>query len=302
MCFKKSTSEPVKISIITVLLNGEAFLKECIESVINQNYKYIEYIVIDGGSIDRSLSIIEKYRAHIDYFISEKDEGLYDAINKGIQVSNGDIVGILNADDVLVNSNVIEKIATAFQQNADIEAVYGDLNYVHPVKLEVIRKWKSMQASYENVKSGWMPAHPTLYLKKNLFEKYGNYALDMGTSADYDLVLRFFHKYRIKARYLPFLMVNMRIGGISNQSIKSIFLAFINDYKALKRNRISFGLFVLFNKKISKFTQFRSSNILGILKSGFVKMQFFRQSIQRGNYQTSKGLRYISNDNPKFVN
>jgi len=292
MDLMKSTSEPMKISLITVLLNAEAFLKECIESVINQKYKHIEYIIIDGGSTDRSLSIINHYKVHIDYFISEKDKGLYDAINKGIAVSTGDVVGILNADDVLANDHVVEKIAAAFGQNATIEGIYGNLNYVHPAKLNVIRKWKSLPANNENIKSGWMPAHPTLYLKKNLFEKYGNYALDMGTSADYDLILRFFHTYRIKAMYLPFLMVNMRTGGVSNQSIKNIFLACINDYKALKRNKIPSSSFVLINKKLSKFTQFRSPNILEFLKTGFVKMHFLKPSIEEGSYRTGKGLQY----------
>ena len=285
-----STSEQLKISLITVVLNGEAFLKECIESVINQKYRHIEYIIIDGGSTDRSLSIIEQYRSRTDYFISEKDKGLYDAINKGIAVSTGDVIGILNADDMLANDQVIEKIATAFKQNTNIEGIYGDLNYVHPARLNVIRRWKSMQVSYENIKTGWMPAHPTLYLKRSLFQKYGNYALDMGTSADYDLVLRFFHTHCIKAIYLPFLMVNMRTGGVSNQSIKNILLACVNDYKALKRNQISSSLTVLLNKKISKFSQFRSLNVLGILELRFV--QSFRLAVERGNYRTSKDQLY----------
>ncbi|MCZ4221827.1 glycosyltransferase family 2 protein [Pedobacter rhodius] len=247
----------MKISLITVLYNGEAFLKECIESVIHQTYKNIEYIVIDGGSTDRSLSIINHYKKHINYFISEKDKGLYDAINKGISVSTGDVVGILNADDVLAGEYVIDQIAAAFKQNPDIDGTYGDLNYVYPVSLKIIRKWKSRQANRHDIKSGWMPAHPTLYLKKNLFEKHGNYALDMGTAADYDLILRFFHTHEINALYLPVLMVNMRTGGVSNKSIKSLLAAFMNDYKSLKRNKIPFSLFVLLKKKFSKLAQFK---------------------------------------------
>lgn len=246
----------MKISLITVLYNGDAFLKDCIESVINQTYIDLEYIVIDGGSTDGSLSILNEYKKHINYFISEKDGGLYDAINKGIKASTGAIIGLLNADDMLASEDIIKQIALAFEQNPALEATYGDLNYIHPVNLNVIRKWKSKQASLQDVKLGWMPAHPTLYLKKSLFEKYGNYTLNLGTAADYDLILRFFYTYKIKAAYLPILMVKMRTGGVSNNSFSSLFNAFVNDYKALKKNRLPNPLLVVLMKKLSKMKQF----------------------------------------------
>jgi len=247
----------MKISIITVVYNADTFLKDCIQSVIEQTYSNIEYIVVDGGSTDNTISIIKSYGFFISHYISEKDEGLYDAINKGVKIATGDVIGILNADDALAHQNIIEQVVKAFKQNANIEGVYGDLNYVHPTKMNIVRTWKSKQANFNDIEEGWMPAHPTLYLKKMLFEKYGNYALDMGTAADYDLILRFFYKHKIAARYLPLLMVNMRIGGVSNKSMKSLLLALGNDYRALKRNKIPNPLIVLFRKKFAKLNQFK---------------------------------------------
>lgn len=246
----------MKISIITVVYNGKTYLKDCIESIINQSYEDIEYIIIDGGSDDGSLDLIDQYKQYVRHFISEKDDGLYDAINKGITLASGDVVGLLNADDMLADRNVIEKIAHAFMNNSLIEAVYGDLNYINPRNQNVIRRWKSKQADNKNIEEGWMPAHPTLYIKRNLFTKYGKYALDLGTAADYDLILRYFYKYKLKVSYLPVLMVNMRTGGMSNNSLKSLFNAFKNDYKALIRNKIPNPFVVLLTKKLSKISQF----------------------------------------------
>lgn len=246
----------MKISLITVVYNGEAFLKDCIESVVAQSYNNIEYIVVDGKSTDNTWNIIEGYKGSIHKFISEKDEGLYDAINKGIKLATGEIVGILNADDMFASDVVLERVAEIFIQNPKLDAVYGDLNYIHPDTQEITRKWESRQITSVDIKKGWMPAHPTLYLRKELFEKFGSYALDLGTTADYDLILRYFHKHKIKAHYLPILMVNMRVGGLSNQSFNSRYLAFINDYKALKRNEIPNPILTILRKKLSKLVQF----------------------------------------------
>ncbi|AZI25866.1 glycosyltransferase [Pedobacter sp. G11] len=246
----------MKISIITVVYNAEQYIKYCIESIINQSYPDIEYIVIDGGSTDRTLEIIERYLQYITHFKSEKDEGLYDAINKGIKLASGDVVGLLNADDMLINNEVISEIANAFTIYPGVEAVHGDLNYINPANMKVVRQWRSYQANRIDVEKGWMPAHPTLYIKRELFQSYGNYALNMGTAADYDLILRYFHTFNLKAVYLPFLMVNMRLGGLSNRNILSLWKAMKFDYKALKRNKIPKALLVLLRKKLSKLNQF----------------------------------------------
>lgn len=249
----------MKISLITVVYNGEAFLEKCIESVLMQNYANIEYIVVDGGSTDGTLAVIEKYRSNIHSLISEKDKGLYDAINKGIALASGDVIGLLNSDDMLANNDVLSKVANEFIDNPEVKGVYGDLNYINPVTGKIIRKWISKPADYSDIEKGWMPAHPTLYLKRSLFEKYGLYSLSLGTAADYDLILRYFHTHKIKTRYLPDLMVNMRTGGVSNQSFKSRISAALNDYRALKRNKIPNPLYVLFRKKFSKLSQFTNS-------------------------------------------
>ncbi|MBE5318210.1 glycosyltransferase [Pedobacter sp. MR2016-19] len=246
----------MKISLITVVYNGETFLQECFNSVMAQTYSDIEYIVIDGGSTDSTLDIIQENHSAIDYFISEKDNGLYDAINKGIQRATGEVIGILNADDLFASPDVLASVAKTFTSLPKIDGLYGDLNYIHSVTHKVIRTWKSYQNTFEDIKKGWMPAHPTLYLKRSLFEKNGYYALNLGTAADYELILRYFYTHKIEAAYLPVLMVNMRTGGVSNQSLMSRISAFANDYKALKRNRVPYPHFVVIRKKLSKLNQF----------------------------------------------
>lgn len=246
----------MKISLITVVYNGETFLQECFNSVIAQHHPDVEYLVIDGGSTDKTLSIINQNQSHINYFVSEKDKGLYDAINKGIRQSTGEIIGILNADDMFASAGVLSEVASAFTANPTLDGLYGDLDYIHPKSHKVIRKWRSKQTTYRDLRKGWMPAHPTLYLRRKLFEQYGTYALDLGTAADYELILRYFYTHKIKAEYLPMLMVNMRTGGLSNQSLLSRMSAFINDYKALKRNGIPRAFWVLLRKKLSKLGQF----------------------------------------------
>lgn len=247
----------MKISIITVVYNAEKYLKDCIESVIYQSYQDIEYIIIDGGSTDGTLTVIKKYKQYITHLVSEKDDGLYDAINKGIKIASGDVIGILNADDLLVSRDIISTVANTFITNPQLEAAYGDLNYVSANDTKrVVRFWKSRQANAKDIRKGWMPAHPTLYIKKELFKKYGVYTLDLGTAADYDLILRYFYVNKLKAKYIPVLMVNMRLGGLSNKSILSLWKAMKFDYMALKRNKVPDALLVLLRKKLSKLNQF----------------------------------------------
>lgn len=246
----------MKVSLITVVYNGEKYIEDCVKSVICQTYKDIEYIVIDGGSTNSTLSILEKYKQNINCFISEKDKGMYDALNKGINKATGDIIGILNADDMLAADDVILKIVTCFKNN-NSDAVYGNLNYINPEDAnQIIRKWVSKQFTKRDIELGWMPAHPTLYLKKELFDRLGNYSLNFGTAADYELMLRYLYHYQINAVFLDHLIVNMRTGGMSNASFKHRYHAFINDYKAIKANNISFPLLTIAAKKISKIKQY----------------------------------------------
>lgn len=246
----------MKISLITVVYNGETFLQACFNSVKEQTYADIEYIVIDGGSTDRTLEIIQENRSAIDYFVSEKDSGLYDALNKGIRNAKGEVIGILNADDLFADNHVLAAVAKTFIDRPEIDGLYGDLNYIHPTAKNIIRTWKSKQNTHADLKKGWMPAHPTLYLKRSLFGKHGDYLLDLGTASDYELILRYFYTHRIVAVYLPLLMVNMRMGGVSNHFLKGRIAAFIHDYKALKRNSVPYPLFAVMRKKLSKLNQF----------------------------------------------
>mgnify|MGYP003576391341 FL=1 len=246
----------MKISLITVVYNGERFLESCINSVIAQDYADLEYILIDGASTDKSLEIANKYRDKIDVLLSEKDKGMYDALNKGIALAKGEIIGILNADDMLATNDVISTIAKTFS-SSQTDGVYGDLNYIDPNNTnKIIRKWKGKPYSLGGIKRGWMPAHPTLYLKRSLFVKYGNYSLNFGTAADYELILRFLFKHKIKAVYLNKLIVKMRTGGMSNASLKLRKHALDNDLKAIRENGIKLPYLTLLLKKIRKIQQF----------------------------------------------
>lgn len=248
--------QKVKISIITVVFNAQQYLRDCINSVLAQDYDDIEYILIDGASTDGSYAIAQEFKDRISVLVSEPDNGMYDALNKGIALATGEVVGILNADDMLASTDVISKVAAAFKEQ-HATAVHGDLNYVTPDQINhVERKWRSTSAQVKDLALGWMPAHPTLYLRRALFAQFGGYSLKYGSAADYELMLRFLYANNIPSTYLPILMVNMRSGGMSNQTLKQRYGAFLNDYKALKHHKIPFPLVALVLKKVRKIKQF----------------------------------------------
>lgn len=246
----------MKISIVTVVFNEVEFIKDCINSVVRQDYPDIEYIVIDGGSTDGTTGLILENAEGISRFCSEKDEGLYDALNKGIELATGEVVGILHADDVFAHEQVLSRIAARFKESG-AEAVYGHMNYIsrkgHP---RVYRKWISEPFLPERMTSGWMPPHPALFIKRTLFQQLGPYRLKFGTCADYELMLRYFYRYSIHAVLLDQLLVNMRLGGASNGSLKKRMQALNWDYKALKMHRVPFPFFVLILKRVRKIRQF----------------------------------------------
>jgi len=246
----------MKVSLITVVYNAEKYIKDCIESVLAQTFLNIEYIVIDGGSTDQTLAIIGNYGKNIAHFVSEKDQGMYDALNKGLALATGDVIGILNADDLLASPNVIERIVQTFETK-ETAAVYGNLNYIAADQTHrIIRKWISKPFIPRDLELGWMPAHPTLYVKREVFEHFGNYSLDYGTAADYELILRLLYRHKIKATYLNELIINMRIGGMSNANFKQRYLALLHDYKAIKTNGIPFAFIAILLKKLGKIPQF----------------------------------------------
>lgn len=246
----------MKVTLLTVTFNSEKYLEECINSVIDQTYNDIEHIVIDAVSTDGTLNIIRKYKEHIHRFVSEKDHGMYDAINKGISMATGDIVGILNSDDKLSSNDVIEDIVRCFNDE-QVDAVYGDLVYVEQLNLtNVLRYWKGVTYKRFRFNYGWMPAHPTFYVRRSLFAELGGYESHYYTAADYEFMTRYLYRFRINAFYLPKLIVTMRAGGQSNKSIKIRLRANRRDYLAMKTNKIPFAFFVSILKPIIKLHQY----------------------------------------------
>ncbi len=228
----------LKVSIVTTTYNSQKTLEETIKSVLSQSYKDIEYIIIDGNSSDGTIEIVSKYRDRISKFISEPDNGIYDAMNKGLKLATGDVVGILNSDDVYCDNNVVAKVVDIFNQT-DSDSVYGDLYYVKEDDLtNVVRYWKSSVFKKGSFKKGWHPAHPTFFVKKEIYEKYGYFDLSMEVSADFELMLRFLEKYNISAKYIPQVIVKMRMGGESNSSIKNIIKGNRSILKAFDKNHI----------------------------------------------------------------
>ena len=209
----------MKISIITICFNSEETIEKTIESVLSQTYENIEYIIIDGGSTDKTLEIVNKYKDKISKIISEKDKGIYDAMNKGISVSTGEVVAILNSDDFYVDEFVIEKVVQFFGKNKG-DACYGNLEYVDRKNIaKKVRIWQAGDYNIKKLKNGWAPPHPTFFVRKYLYEKYGVFNLDFNIAADYELMLRFLLQ-DIRIGYINENLVCMREGGHSARSVK----------------------------------------------------------------------------------
>jgi glycosyltransferase len=235
--------------------NNKDTIKDAIESVLSQTYKNIEYIVVDGKSSDGTVEIIKSYGDNISKFISEKDKGIYDGLNKGIDLATGDIVGILHSDDLYFDIDVISSVVKEFKNNQNLDGIYGDLIYTSKNNTDkVIRYWTSENFNKDLLYKGWMPAHPTLFLKKNIYKKYGNFDLGFKIAADYDFMLRILND-NIKVKYIPKVFYKMRIGGESNKSIKNILQKSKEDLKAIKKNNIG-GIKTIVYKNISKISQF----------------------------------------------
>jgi glycosyltransferase involved in cell wall biosynthesis len=246
--------EPIKISLITVTYNAGGTIERCIQSVISQNYKNVEYIIIDGASADNTIQIINRYQNHIHHFVSEPDEGIYDAINKGINFATGDVVGMLNADDVFTDDSVLGNVAAVFKDGR-VPILYGDLDYVDGAG-KIFRKWRSGRYSHGKYNWGWMPPHPTFYCRRELFNEIGFYSLGYGTAGDYELLSRFMHKHRFNAFYLKKVMINMKIGGASNKNLSSRVKGLINDFRAMRNNEIRVPLIAVLLKRIRKIGQY----------------------------------------------
>lgn len=248
----------LKVSIITVTLNCVDYLSDALLSVSKQDYSNLEIIVIDGGSTDGSLEILKGFK-FIDILITEPDDGLYHALNNGITQSTGDIVGFLHADDFFPKNSIVSDIVRVFNDHPHSDAVYGDLNYVSRKDISIIKRiWKSETFTPELLKKGWMPPHPTLYIRKDWYSKYGFFDTSFKISSDYDFIIKSFSNSSFKSVYLPSTIVNMRIGGVSNKSIKNIICKILEDFYIIQKSSscVFSSVITLFSKNFSKVKQF----------------------------------------------
>jgi len=244
-----------RISIVTTVFNAVNTIRESIESIHNQKIP-VEHIVIDGGSTDGTLEIIEKYKSRIPKVISGPDEGIYHGINKGLSLVRGDVVGLLHADDLYAGPEVLSKVRDVFFDKK-VDSCYGDLVYVDSKNTErITRYWHAGKYKKKAFYWGWMPPHPTFFVRRSVYEKYGFFNTDLGSSADYELMLRFLLKCNISTRYIPEVMVKMRIGGISNASIKNRLIANRMDKLAWRVNSLKPYPFTLILKPMTKLRQF----------------------------------------------
>jgi glycosyltransferase involved in cell wall biosynthesis len=243
-----------KVSIITVVRNRVEVIGQAISSVRAQSYPLVEHVIIDGASTDGTLEVAKDLISDETIFISEPDRGIYDALNKGILLSTGDIIGVLHSDDFFSDELVIEQVAQLFE-DPSVDLVYADLEYVSKSNhAKVIRHWKAGQFSKEKLAWGWMPPHPTVFFRRNIYEDHGGYDLSFNISGDYDFLLRIFSRVDIKYVYLKRVIVKMRIGGESNRSLRHLLLKMREDYRSIKKNRVG-GLKAIFFKNLLKLYQ-----------------------------------------------
>lgn len=243
----------MKVSIITVCYNAENTIERTINSVLSQNYTKIEYIVIDGASSDNTIQIINKYIDKIAIFKSEKDKGIYDAMNKGLDLATGDLIGFLNADDYFAQRTSITRMINHLKKSK-AEAIYSDLKYVKGK--QTIRTWVSGKYNRNNFLHGWMPPHPTFYTTKSNYNSFGGFNIDFKIGADYELMLRFLFKHKISCTYFPKTTILMEVGGESNKNINARQKAIKETKKAWMVNRLAMPFYLPYFKPMRKVFQF----------------------------------------------
>lgn len=248
----------MKISVITVTYNSAATVEDTIMSVASQSYQDVEYIIVDGGSTDGILEIINRHKSKISKSISERDRGIYDAMNKGISLATGEVIGFLNADDIYADNLVLGKVASVFADSS-VDACYADLVYVSRDDLNrVIRYWKSREYRKGLFRKGWMPAHPTFFARRSVYEKYGGFDLDFKFQSDFDLTIRFLEIHGIKSVYIPEIFIKMRMGGATNRNLLNIIKGNLEAYRACKKNGLNVNPFFIAIKILSRIPQFFS--------------------------------------------
>ncbi len=242
----------MKVSIITVCYNSSNTIRSTIDSVISQSYNDIEHIIIDGASTDGTIDIVKSYGNKVSKFISEPDNGIYNAMNKGIKLATGEIVGVLNSDDFFYNDNIIQGIVDGFQNN-EIDALYGDVLFVKPNNIQkVVRYYSSKRFRISMFKYGFMPAHPSFYVKREFFGKYGYYKEDYKIGADFELLIRFLYNHKIRVKYLQIPFVTMRTGGASNGSLRSMIILNNEIIRACRENNIKTNVIKVYSKYFIK--------------------------------------------------
>jgi len=245
----------MKISIVTVVYNRVGTIEHAIQSVKSQSYPHIEHVIQDGGSTDGTLDVIRDCSNSTACLVSERDGGIYDAINRGITRATGEVVGLMHSDDFFAHDDVIQRVASAMKDSR-VDGVYGDLQYVaadDPGR--VVRHWRAGRFTKTKLRSGWMPPHPTLYLRREVFEKWGLYDKDMRIAADYDAILRYLNRGNVTLEYIPEVLVKMRVGGESNRSLGRIIKKSREDLTAIRRNKVG-SLGTLLLKNLTKIPQF----------------------------------------------
>jgi len=244
----------MKISVITAVYNNRDTIAAALDSVLAQTYPDVELVVIDGASTDGTREVLERYADRLAVLVSERDGGIYEALNKGVAMASGDVVGFLHADDLLAGPSVLATIAAAFAAGAD--GVYGDLLYVRKQDPDrIVRYWRSRAFAPELLKWGWMPAHPTLYLRREVYRDHGSFDTSFRIAADYDFMLRILRPGTLQLRHVPEVLVKMRVGGASNRSLRNLWRKSCEDLRALRINHVG-GVGTLVCKNLSKVRQF----------------------------------------------
>lgn len=245
------------ISIITVVFNNEDTIREAIESVLGQTYKNIEYIIIDGGSKDNTVNFINKYKDQLGYFVSEKDNGLYDAMNKGIKACTGDVIGILNSDDLYEDLNVIASVMEEFNKDSELDILYGDLVYVKSNDTtKVVRNWKSKMYYKFFFEHANVPPHPSLFVRSKVYNEIGLFDLRYKLAADYELMLRMFKNHNFKSKYINKLITKMRLGGATNQSFSNVVAQNKEILQSWKNNGLNAPIYLMPLRILKRLTQF----------------------------------------------
>jgi len=256
--------QKIKISIITVCFNSAATVEETIKSVAEQSHPDIEHIVVDGCSSDATMGIVDRHRARLAKVVSEPDRGIYDAMNKGLAMASGEIIGFLNSDDLFADASSLACVAKAFE-DPTVDACYADLVYLgEHDQSKVVRYWKSRDYRKGLFNWGWMPAHPTFYVRQSVYQRFGGFDLQFNLQADFELTMRFLEVHRIKSLYIPKVLVKMRLGGATNRSLRNVLQGNLEAYRACKKHGLAVTPLFMVRKVLSRLPQFFAKPPVGL--------------------------------------